>query len=95
MAAYVITDVEITNAELYGEFIEKVTATVEGHGGRFVVRGGAIDVILGDWNPARLALLQFDNVEQVKAWLSSLEYTALDDIRASSANINMVVMDAV
>ena len=31
MAAYVITDVEITNAELYGEFLEKVTATVEGH----------------------------------------------------------------
>ena len=54
MAAYVITDVEITNAELYGEFLEKVTATVEGHGGKFVVRGGALEVVLGtgrlrDW----------------------------------------------
>ena len=82
MAAYVITDVEITNAELYGEFLEKVTATVEGHGGKFVVRGGALEVVLGDWAPPRLAILQFDSVEQVKVWLSSPDYTALDDIRA-------------
>ena len=81
MAAYVITDVEITNAELYGEFLEKVTATVEGHGGKFVVRGGALEVVLGDWVPPRLAILQFDSVEQVKVWLSSPDYTALDDIR--------------
>ena len=47
MAAYVITDVEITDSALYGEFLEKVTATVESHGGKFVARGGSIDVILG------------------------------------------------
>ena len=95
MAAYVITDVEITNAELYGEFLEKVTATVEGHGGKFVVRGGALEVVLGDWAPPRPAILQFDSVEQVKVWLSSPDYTALDDIRAGSAEINMVVVDGV
>ena len=46
MAAYVITDVEITDSALYGKFLEKVTATVESHGGKFVARGGSIDVIL-------------------------------------------------
>ena len=30
MAAYVITDGEIIDADLYGQFLEKVTATVEG-----------------------------------------------------------------
>ena len=48
MAAYVITEVEITDSALYGKFLEKVTATVESNGGNFVARGGAIDVILGD-----------------------------------------------
>ena len=51
MAAYVITDVEITDADLYGQFLEKVTATVEGHGGKFVARGGSLEVVLGNWCP--------------------------------------------
>ena len=48
MSAYVITDVEITEASLYRQFLEQVTVTVENHGGRFVVRGGGIEVIEGD-----------------------------------------------
>ena len=60
-----------------------------------MVRGGALEVVLGDWAPPRLAILQFYSVEQVKVWLSSPDYTALDDIRAGSAEINMVVVDGV
>ena len=93
MAGFVIIDVEITNAERYGEFMEKVTATVEAHGGKFTVRGGAFDVIEGDWTPNRLALLEFATVEDSKAWLASPEYNALNEIRTSSSNINMVVVE--
>ena len=67
MAAFVITDVEITDADLYGQFLEKVTAAVEGHGGKFVARGGALDVISGDWMPKRIALLEFGSVQQAHA----------------------------
>ena len=42
MAAYVITDVEITDEERYREFLGKMTGTVEAYGGRFVARGGTI-----------------------------------------------------
>ncbi len=38
-------------------------------------------------------MLEFDNLEQVHAWLSSPEYTALDDIRIKSSNINMIVFE--
>ena len=59
MSAYVITDVEITDASLCGQFLERVTSTIETHGGKFVARGGEIEVILDDWKPKRLALLEF------------------------------------
>ena len=95
MAAYVIVDVEITDASLYRQFMERVTGTVESHGGRFVVRGGEFEVILGDWSPRRLAVLEFGDVEQIRTWLASPEYTALDDMRSRSSNINMVVVDGV
>ena len=38
-------------------------------------------------------ILEFDNLRQVHAWLESPEYTALDDIRSGSSNINMVVVE--
>ena len=57
MSAYVVADVEIIDANLYRQFLEQVTATVENHGGRFVVRGGEIDIIEGDWTPKRIAIL--------------------------------------
>ncbi len=93
MSAYVITDVEIKDETLYGEFRERVTSTVEAHGGRFVARGGELQVILGDWTPKRLAILEFDNIQQVREWLNSPEYTALDNLRSTSSNINMVIVE--
>ena len=93
MSAYMITDVEVTDASLYAQFLEQVTPTVESHGGKFVARGGGIEIILGDWRPKRLALLEFDNLRQAHAWLDSPEYTALNDIRSRSSNINMVVVE--
>ena len=47
----------------------------------------------GDWTPSRLALLKFDSAEQAKAWLNSPEYTALNELRTSSSNINMVIVE--
>ena len=93
MAAFVITEVEITNPEVYGQFLQQVSPTVEAHGGKFVARGGAIDVILGDWAPKRIALLEFGSVDQARAWINSPEDTALNEMRESSSNINMVVVE--
>ena len=72
---------------------ERVTSTVEAHGGKFVARGGEIEVIMGEWTPKRLAILEFDNVQQVHTWLNSPEFVALNDIRSRSSNINMVVVE--
>ena len=60
-----------------------------------MVRGGEIKVRLGDWTPKRLAILEFDNLQQIHAWLDSPEFTALNDIRSRSSNINMVVVEGV
>ena len=95
MAAYVITDVEITDPDLYRQFIQQVTPTVERHGGKFVARGGAFETILGDWTPKRLAILEFGSLEQVHTWLDSAEYNALADIRDRSSTINMVIVEGV
>ena len=93
MAAYVITDVEITDAPLYREFMEKVTPTVERHGGKFVARGGTLETVTGTWNPPRLAIMEFGSLDQIRTWLDSAEFKSLNDIMTKSSNINMVIVD--
>ena len=48
MPAYVIAGLDVTRPEAYAEYARSVTATLEPHGGRFIVRGGALAVIEGD-----------------------------------------------
>ncbi|MDE2900861.1 MAG: DUF1330 domain-containing protein [Chloroflexota bacterium] len=95
MSAYIMIDVEITDADLYGQFREQVTPVVESHGGKFVVRGGAIEIVLGDWSPNRVALIEFGSIDQAHSFLSSPGYRALDDIRDRSSNLKMVVLEGV
>ncbi len=95
MAGYVIVDNEITDEALYAEFRGRVAATVAAHGGKYLVRGGAAESIEGDWKPHRIVVVEFDSVEQARAWLSSPEYAELREIRLKSANASVIVVEGV
>ena len=95
MSGYVIVHSEITDEPLFAEFRQRVAATIEAHGGRYLVRGGATEVIDGDWVPERIVVVEFDSVEQARAWLSSPEYTAIKDIRVKSANASVIIVEGV
>ena len=95
MAGYVIVNDEITDDAAFAEFREKVGATVAAHGGRYLVRGGATEVIDGDWVPDRLVVIEFDSVDQAKAWLNSADFLAIKDLRVSSASASVVVAEGV
>ena len=41
MAAYLIADVNVENADVYAEYRREVLPLIERFGGRFIVRGGA------------------------------------------------------
>lgn len=95
MSAYLIADVEITDESLYTQFRERMTPTLEAYSGKFIARGGEIEVFDGSWNPNRLAIVAFDSMEQARSWLASPEFKELDGIRTSSANINLVLVEGV
>ena len=51
MAAYVLVDVDVTDPARYDEYRPLAAASVEQYGGRYVVRGGASEVLEGDRVP--------------------------------------------
>lgn len=95
MAAYVIVNDEVLDENTFSDFRERIGATVDAHGGRYLVRGGAVEVIEGSWSADRMVVVEFDDVDAARGWLNSPEYTDLRKIREQSAHANVIVVEGV
>lgn len=92
MAAYVIVDIEIRDPVMYEEYRRMAPPSIAVYGGRYIVRGGEVDVLEGDWRPPRLVVLEFPTIERARAWWSSAEYAPAKAIRQACAEAEMVVV---
>ena len=93
MPVYMIIDVEVTDRETYAEYVNKVPSVVEKFGGRYLVRGGEVKVLAGDWRPERIVLLEFPSAEHLRRWLTSPEYAPLAALREKSTRANAIVVE--
>jgi uncharacterized protein (DUF1330 family) len=94
MSAYLIVDVtRIRDEDPYARYKKQVSPGLVAAGGRYLARGGAIDVLEGDWRPNRLVLVRFETPAAARAWWSSAEYAALKSARQASTDCNMVIVD--
>ena len=95
MAAYIVV-LELGDDSSFAEQRNQLAVTVEAHGGKYLVSGGAADVAEGNLAPQRLALLEFESAASASALLASPEYTALKELRArSAANVSVIVVEGV
>ena len=74
MAAYVIVETDVTDPEAYERYKAASPGAVAAGGGRFLVRGGAMDVLEGDWRPPRLVILEFEDLAAARRWYDSEIY---------------------
>lgn len=95
MTAYVIVDIEVTDPVRYKEYKTQAERTVELYGGQYIARGGRTETLEGGWAPRRLVILQFDSLEQAKAWHASPEYSGPRSLRDATARSRMVVIEGV
>ena len=93
MAAYVITEIDVTDPAGYEEYRKLGPPTVAAYGGKFVVRGAKVEVPEGTWVPKRLVVLEFESVERAKQWWSSQEYSVAKRVRHKTAFTNMIVVE--
>ena len=92
MPAYVIVETDVQDPEQYERYKAASPGAVHAGGGRFVVRGGELAVLEGDWNPARLVVLEFSDLEAAKRWYVSPEYEEAKRLREGAANLRMVAV---
>ena len=95
MAAYLIAEVEITDPKAYEEYRKIVPATIAQYGGRYLVRGGAVESKEGGWNPERVVVLEFPTMEQARKWYNSPEYAPGLAIRTKAGRSKMIFVEGI
>lgn len=95
MSAYVIVETDITDAEQYEKYKAAAPGAIAAGGGRFLARGGELDVLEGDWQPARLVVLEFEDLAGARAWYESETYQQAKDLRDGAARLRMVAVQGV
>jgi uncharacterized protein (DUF1330 family) len=90
MPAYVVAQVEVLDPERFRVYQQLATASVEKFGGRFVVRGGSLLKLEGDWDPTRVVVVEFPSLERIERWYRSPEYVAAIEARKGAAVFRMI-----
>ena len=93
MSSYVVIDTEVLDEEAFSEFAGKIYDAVTTNGGTFLVRGGNIDVIEGDWTPQRIVVMAFDNDDGAREFVRSGDYTALQELRQRALRSKVLVLE--
>jgi len=78
MPAYIIVDIEITDPGGYEEYKKLAGATVENYGGKYIVRGGAVETLEGDWKAHRRARIRIRAERERVAQLRGIPRAAKD-----------------
>ena len=93
MPAYVIVEVEVSDAEIYDRYKELAPPAIAAHGGRYLARGGRTATLEGDWSPQRVVILEFPSLERARAWWASEEYAPAKSLRQKGARARMIAVE--
>jgi uncharacterized protein (DUF1330 family) len=93
MAAYIIAEVEVTDPETYATYRAQTPAVIERYGGRFIVRGGAAELLEGHQPPGRTVVIEFPDVAAARRFYDSPDYQAILGIRQRAATSRLLLVE--
>lgn len=93
MPAYIIVEVDVHNAEEYEEYKKLTPVSLQPYNGKFIVRGGDMETLEGDWQPKRIVVLEFSTKEVAKDWWASQEYAPAKALRQRTATTRMILVE--
>jgi uncharacterized protein (DUF1330 family) len=92
--AYCIVNIlQINDQEKFTDYIAGHIPTIEQYGGKFLVKGGAGEILEGDWPSTRIVIHEFPSLAQFKQWYNSAEYRPWKALRQSCAEVNVIVSE--
>jgi len=93
MSAYVITHVEVHDAQEFKKYIKAFMDAIGSFPGRILVATDNTEVLEGEWaQPIRTVVMEFSSKDQAREWYESEQYQKIAQIRFRSAKTNMILV---
>ncbi len=83
------------DAAAFETYRTRAAASIAHHGGRYLVRGGAFEVLEGNWTPRTIVIAEFPDIERARAWYRSPEYASALAVRDEPLSRNLILVDGV
>ncbi len=93
MPAYLIADITVHDGDRFKDYVTAVPAYIEKHRGKYLVRGGKVEVKEGLWQPKRVVVIEFPTKENALAFLEDPGYQPVAAIRHEAAITNLVIVE--
>ena len=94
MTAYYITHrTSDGDTEIMRLYSSKVNATIEKYGGTKIFPSSINKVIEGNWDPERMTIIAFPDMESLKNWYESDEYADLKVMRQAVMTSNAIAVE--
>ncbi|MFJ7325500.1 DUF1330 domain-containing protein [Streptomyces cyaneofuscatus] len=97
MTAYALAHLRPTDGPVHDEvlsYIERIQATMEPYGGRFLVHGAEVEVVEGEW-PGALVVIAFPGTEEIRAWYASAAYQEILPLRTRHIDGDVIIVPGV
>ncbi len=93
MSAYIVGDITVHDTERYKKYVGRAPDFVKKHSGKYLVRGGDMQVSEGDWNPQRVVVIEFPSMADAQGFLQDPEYQAIAEDRRAATTSNLIVVE--
>ena len=89
MAAYMMVQSTIDNEKQYQKYREAVVPLIMKFGGKFLIKGGKVEVLEGQPDGRSMVVFEFPSMEAIDAFWNSPEYVPVKALRQGVATLNV------
>jgi uncharacterized protein (DUF1330 family) len=93
MAAFLIVEITVVDQEEFEKYKQMAAPAIAAFGGKYLVRGGALETLEGDWHPERFVIVEFETMAKAKQWWNSTEYREAKQLRQRIAHTRMILVE--
>ncbi len=92
MAAYIVAEIEVTDAAGYEPYKKMAGESIQRHGGRFLARGGRTVALEGE-KPKRVVVIEFPSVEAAEKFYHSPDYQVAAKLRQKASKGRLYIVE--
>lgn len=92
MTAYIVAEIDVTDATGYEPYKKMAGESIPRHGGRFLAHGGRTVSLEGE-KPKRVVVIEFPSVEAAEKFYHSPDYQTAVKIRQKASKGRLYIVE--